>query len=188
MICVLREKNDTIVGLTKSALAYDQAVRAWRNGRQDDELSANVEKPAFVLLAGSAGEQMRSLHEVGQRRVRRVIERLVLARQDGALMMCLGCGAAVQLSAQHLEACGGAPVTAEISECHWAATGPASLPGPAGGGHPPCGHPDLTCSWPSRIWALRCVPGTVPLDGSPWLGARIKFVDKKIFIVLCLTH
>jgi hypothetical protein len=111
-------------GSRTSALAYDQAVRAWRNGRQDDELSANVEKPAFALLAGSAGEQMRSLHEVGQRRVRRAIERLLLAPWGGAPTTCRGCGAAVQLSAQHLEACGGTLFIAGIREGDWATVGP----------------------------------------------------------------
>jgi len=67
-------------GSRTSALVYDQAVRAWRKGRQDEGLFANVEKPVFALLGRSVGEQMRSFHEVGQRQVCRAIESLLLAR------------------------------------------------------------------------------------------------------------
>jgi hypothetical protein len=42
--------------------------------------------------------------------------------------MCLDRGAAVQLSAQHLEACGGTLFIAGIREGDWATAGPSSLP------------------------------------------------------------
>ena len=78
--------------------------------------------------------------------------------------MCRDRGAAVQLSARHLEACGGTLLNTDTREIISVSAGPAGSPSATDSGHPPCEHLDLICAWPIRIWALRCVRGTVPLD------------------------
>jgi hypothetical protein len=62
-----------------SAQSLDRAVRAWRKQRQAAEVAAHEGESVFAILAGSAGAQMRSLHGVQHRRVRRALERILLA-------------------------------------------------------------------------------------------------------------
>ena len=70
-------------------------------------------------------KQMRSLYSVRHLRVRRLLERLVLAPYGGAPITCRKCQETCRLGVRHLEGCAGAALSTHVLGCRWLPAGAA---------------------------------------------------------------